>query len=293
MRIRLVWLLAFLVAPVLEANAAREIPDENLAYPVLINIRDGGGGGSGFFIRIGLSQYFVTAKHVLFKDPATPELELRSDSAELISYSRDPKEKTRNHFALDLKALRAAGRLKAHPSRDVAIIEIAKVDAAKDVQASTGELQGMRTLPDVTITESATKGILSAPREGLRLYEEVLVGNEVILFGYPVSLGLKELPQLDLTRPLLRRGVVAGLNAELKSIVLDCPVYPGNSGGPVLQVDQDPGGRTLRVIGVVSQFVPFVASSVSSTASLPVSILLNSGYSIATPIDFVLELIAP
>jgi S1-C subfamily serine protease len=289
MRLKLVVILAFLIAPVLDGRAAREIPDDNLAYPVLINIRDG--GGSGFFIRIGPTQYFVTAKHVLFKDVVTPESELRSDSAELISYSRDPKEATRNRFSLDLKALRAAGRLKVHPSRDVAVIEIAKVDSLKDVQTSTGELQGMRTLPSVTIKESASKGILSAPREGLRLYEDVLVGNEVIVFGYPASLGLKELPQLDLSRPLLRRGIVAGLNAELKSIVLDCPVYPGNSGGPVLQVDQEAAGRTLRVIGVVSQFVPFVANTVSSAANLPVSILLNSGYSIATPIDFVLELI--
>jgi len=49
----------------------------------------------------------------------------------------------------------------------------------------------------------------------------------------------------------------------------------------------------LRVIGVVSQFVPFVANTEGSAASLPVAILLNSGYSIATPIDFVLELIGP
>jgi S1-C subfamily serine protease len=290
MRVTLL-VLAFLIAPVLEGQAAREIPDDNLAYPVLINIRDG--GGSGFFIRIGPTQYLVTAKHVLFRDGVAPESELRSDSAELISYSRDPKEATRNRFLLDLKALRAAGRLKAHPSQDVAVIEIAKADSAKDVQTSTGELQGMRTLPNVTIKESASKGILSAPREGLRLYEEVVVGNEVIVFGYPASLGLKELPQLDLSRPLLRRGIVAGVNSELKSIVLDCPVYPGNSGGPVLQADQENAGRTLRVIGVVSQFVPFVANTEGSSASLPVAILLNSGYSIATPIDFVLELIGP
>jgi S1-C subfamily serine protease len=290
MRVMLL-VLAFLIAPAVEAEAAREIPDDNLAYPVLINIRDG--GGSGFFIRIGPTQYFVTAKHVLFKDAVAPESELRSDSAELISYSRDPREAARNRFYLNLKALRAAGRLKAHPSRDVAVIEIAKVDSAKDVQTSTGELPGMRTLPNVTMKESTSTGIVSAPREGLRLYNEVVVGNEVIVFGYPSSLGLKELPQLDLSRPLLRRGVVAGLNAELRSIVLDCPVYPGNSGGPVLQADQETAGRTLRVIGVVSQFVPFVANTEGSLASLPVAILLNSGYSIATPIDFVLELIGP
>jgi len=290
MRVKLL-LLALLFAPVPDGHAAREIPDDNLAYPVLINIRNG--GGSGFFIRIGPTQYFVTAKHVLFNDEVTSESELRSDSAELISYSRDPKEATRNRFVLDLKGLRAAGRLKAHPSRDVAVIEIAKVDSARDVQTSKGELPGMRTLPSVTIKESASKGILSAPREGLRLYEDVVVGNEVIVFGYPASIGLKELPQLDLSRPLLRRGIVAGLNAELKSIVLDCPVYPGNSGGPVLQADQENAGRTLRVIGVVSQFVPFVANTERSASSVPVSILLNSGYSIATPIDFVLELIGP
>jgi hypothetical protein len=43
----------------------------------------------------------------------------------------------------------------------------------------------------------------------------------------------------------------------------------------------------------VSQFVPFVANTEGSLANVPVAILLNSGYSIATPIDFVLELIGP
>jgi hypothetical protein len=77
---------------------------------------------------------------------------------------------------------------------------------------------------------------------------------------------------------------VAGQNLEKRSIVLDCPVYPGNSGGPAIEVDPEGLGYRLRVVGVVSEFVPFADSAKY------ISMLSNSGYSIATPMDFVLEL---
>ena len=43
----------------------RDIPDDNLAYPVLIS-RDNKGVASGFYLNNGKEVYFVTAKHVLF-----------------------------------------------------------------------------------------------------------------------------------------------------------------------------------------------------------------------------------
>jgi S1-C subfamily serine protease len=110
-----------------------------------------------------------------------------------------------------------------------------------------------------------------------------------MVFGYPTSLGLQQSPQLDPLRPLLRKGIVAGTNPATRFLVLDCPVYFGNSGGPVLELDRQPFGTSLSIIGVVDQYVPFVQQAGSQTIAMQVE--TNSGYSLAIPMDFVLELL--
>jgi hypothetical protein len=90
-------------------------------------------------------------------------------------------------------------------------------------------------------------------------------------------------------RPLLRKGIVAGLNPAKKSIVVDCPSYPGNSGGPVLQIERQLTTSKFEIIGVVIEYVPFVEAV--EVARTPGAALANSGYSIVAPMDFVLELI--
>ena len=64
-------------------------------------------------------------------------------------------------------------------------------------------------------------------------------------------------------------------------------MYPGNSGGPVLEVEQEGFGYTYRVIGVVTQFVPVVTDVLGVPAA---GALVNSGYSIAAAMDGVLAL---
>ena len=119
----------------------------------------------------------------------------------------------------------------------------------------------------------------------------MLVANDVLLFGYPTSLGIQGSPQLDNLRPLLRRGIVAGLNPRVQSIIIDCPSYPGNSGGPVVEADRETFRATFSVIGVVSEFVPFAEKSVNYPIPYQNVNISNSGYTIVTPMDFVLELV--
>src|SRR6266446_2794544 len=91
------------------AEAQRAIPDDNLAYPVLIQRLDG--AASGFYLNTATSMYLVTAKHVLF-DPENNKL--RSPQLVLTSYPRDPKDSGRNILLVDLLALWLAGEVKAH-----------------------------------------------------------------------------------------------------------------------------------------------------------------------------------
>jgi hypothetical protein len=263
------------------AVATRAIPDDNLAYPVLIAFKSEGTTGSGFYLNTDKATYLVTAKHVLF-NPDTHKL--RGTVIELLSYSKDPSDPKRNLVVLDLSILERDGNVKVHPSEDVAVIKIGEIlgDSASKAEGNPRE---MSPPPGVIFQEMATAGILGVAAESVQTFDHVLTGNEVILFGYPTSLGLKELPQLDPLRPLLRKGLVAGQNPQKRSIVLDCPSYPGNSGGLVLEIESDGFQRRFRAIGVVREFVPFDIRSPYS------QFILNSGYSIATPMDFVLELI--
>jgi hypothetical protein len=118
-------------------------------------------------------------------------------------------------------------------------------------------------------------------------YDEVLVGNDVVVYGYPRSLLFNKQPtqlQLDPLRPLLRRGLIAGLNENNHTIILDCAVYRGNSGGPAVEIEAEGPMQKLRVIGIVVEYVPLTEGSED------LSIQFNSGYSIVEPMDPVMEL---
>jgi hypothetical protein len=279
------------------ARAIRAIPDDNLAYPVLIKTKSE--LGSGFFLNTATASYLVTAKH-MFYDPTTQRL--HDTEAELISYPRDLKDSGRNVFVLDLAALEKTGDLRAHKSEDIAVAKISNLTPlsatpspvptpASGATISEGPLMRSSPIAGVTLKEESSTGVVAVGLDSVKKFSQVLTGNEVVVFGYPTSLGLQNLPQLDLTRPLLRKGIIAGQNLSSHSIVLDCPSYQGNSGGPVLEVEPEGFSTHFWVIGVVVQSVPFVDTWVNIRQGYTNSTLLNSGYSIATPMDPVLELI--
>ncbi len=261
------------------AEAQRAIPDDNLAYPVLITLKNGS-AGSGFYLNTSTAIYLVTAKHVLF-DPATQRL--LDVAADLLSYSKDPADSTHNLLALDLSVLQNGGNIKPHPSEDVVVVKVFTLNSS-----TVGTLMGS-PIPGVTAKEQSKGGVLGVALDTVKPFDQVLTGNDVMVFGYPISLGLQQLPKLDIHRPLLRKGIVAGTNPEKRSIILDCPSYFGNSGGPVLELDRETCKTNLRIIGVISQYVPFVDTGGSKTFLMQMA--SNSGYSIATPMDFVLELV--
>ena len=45
-----------------------------------------------------------------------------------------------------------------------------------------------------------------------------------------------------------------------KTLILDCPVYGGNSGGLVLEINVTPDGllANFHLVGIVVQFIPFI-----------------------------------
>jgi len=264
------------------AASQRAIPDDNLAYPVLITLKNGS-TGSGFYLNTDKAVYLVTAKHVLF-DPATQKL--LDVALELLSYSKDPSDSTRNLVTLDLSVLQSDGNVKPHPSEDVVVVKVSTV-VADNLTPGTGGTKSFSSaaVPGVIFKEQAKGGLLGVGLDTVKRFDQVLTGNEVMVFGYPTSIGLQQLPQIDIHRPLLRKGIVAGTNPQKRSIIIDCPTYFGNSGGPVVELDREAFKTEFSVIGVVVQYVPF------ADVGRSFMMLSNSGYSVVTPMDVVLDLV--
>jgi hypothetical protein len=157
---------------------------------------------------------------------------------------------------------------------------------------------GLNTTPGVVFVEKSKGAMVVAPFEYLSRYEGVNISSQIFMFGYP-SIGLSDAPQIDRSRPLVRGGIVAGVNAALKTIIIDAPVNHGNSGGPVVQLSPT---NKLRIIGIATQFVPVPedvlpltprGSPDSALPPFPTAVALgNSGYGVVASADSIIDLIS-
>jgi len=257
----------------------RVIPDDNLAYPVLVTLSNGG-TGSGFFLNAPPHAFFVTAKHVLIKNAS-----LIAPSATLLAYPKDPNDTGTIEVVLDLQELEGSGNILPHPDHDVVLLRLFKI------QQLSGPPGGMaKAIEGVRLKRTAKSGYVGVDLNYTKKLDKVLVGNEVIVFGYPTAIGLKENPQWDYQRPLLRKGIIANKYPERGTIILDCPLYPGNSGGPVLEVEPKGGQIEFRVIGIVSEFIPYTERWENLSTGIENLQVSNSGYSVAVGMDAVFEL---
>jgi len=278
-RCLLLLFLLVLVAPT-SAESGRDIPDDNLAYPVLIE-GSNGNTGSGFYLNTEKATFLVTALHVLMATPEKLPEKLLSPGITCLSYAKNPSEKDMNLLSLDLETLKAAGDVKWSNAHDVVVVRI----------GNTTE-KFVYPLHGVEVKSQAKSGLLGVGTDNVKIYSDALVGNEVFVLGYPVSIGLQDIPQLDYKKPLLRKGIIAGKNDHSNTLVLDLPTYPGNSGGPVLEVESVGFKRNFRIVGVVTQSVPVEESKHRSSLYSEITRSLgNSGYSVAVSMDSVLELI--
>jgi S1-C subfamily serine protease len=254
----------------------RNIPTDNLSYGLLISI-SGGGSGSGYFVNTSNKTFLVTAKHVLFNEAGN----LRGDTAEIIAYTKDIEHDETIEFVISLKNLMT----------DKAILQNGKDDVAVICWGDKDTQQLVTLRKHIQLKGNPKNGPIGAAIENLKSLDAVLISNDVYIIGYPSSVGLKNIPQLDYKTPLVRKGIVAGKNKKLNTIILDCEVYPGNSGGPVIEVERDNLNYKYKLIGTISQYIPFALSVKDGTHKDTGYALNNSGYSVIVPCDPVIEII--
>jgi Trypsin-like peptidase domain len=260
----------------------RNIPNDNLAYPVMIVINTGS-TGSGFLLNTGDALFFVTAKHVVFNDAGN----INGISATLICQTKNIDDDSSTNLSIDFVTLQANGNVLSHADKDVAVVKISTITKLPNENSYINNL-----VNGVTISQQGASEIISvSAQNNVKGIDDVLISNDIFLYGYPSSLGLRQLPQFDYSKPLLRKGIVANVYKSFGTIILDCPVYPGNSGGPVVQVSVEGLNIKHSVIGVVSQFVPYSENWINQSNGLIHTEISNSGYSVAVAMDFVFEIV--
>ncbi|CAN7508615.1 hypothetical protein [Mesorhizobium sp. LjRoot246] len=247
------------------------LPENNLDYPVHIAI--GNTFGSGFYLNAPAHTWLITAKHVLFKQNG----DLIADGALLTSFTN--RFANRLTAALNLNVLQANGHILFHAIADVAAIRLGDVANAN-----------LQMYPEITLNGAPGVGIVGMAVGNVISIDHAQIANEVYLFGYPGSVG--SVGQIEPLKPLLRRGCIAGINSLNRTIIIDAPVYQGNSGGLVIEVSWPNIANTrYKGLGVVSQFCPFIEQMKSLHFGTVNTSIENSGYSIVEPIDKVFEML--
>ena len=269
------------------AASARAVPMQGLNHSVLnvpvLLITDIGGAGSGAYIDNNRNLYVITAKHVLFDAQGA----LKGAKLTLISYAGD-EVKQQMKYLVDLPLAKKTNNIFIAPGNDIAIIKIAngsinKVSGKFEYYLSEGVTSVGAIIPVMTVNSSSINSLA---------YKDVKISNDVFLLGYPISLGMDLVNKklLDVSKPLLRKGIVAGKNDQNRTVIIDCPVYKGNSGGPVFEIDlEEDGSYKAKLIGIVTDFIPLVEKWKSSLYEYENMNLSNSGYGVVVPLDDILS----
>jgi hypothetical protein len=260
-----------------------EIYGQILNGSALIEINNS--SGSGFFIKDTSEIFFLTARHVIMDpqiDPKTHKIigyYFKSPSMAVKWYPRNPDKSTSNLMIVDLENLHKDGNLKFGSTEedDFAIMRIAVLEQ-KEAYLSVNYSKN--------ITRSGQSSSINGyPMYILNSFEEINVGDEMIMVGYPKSLGLKQIPQYDFNRPLLRKGIIAGKDSNRKNIIIDCPSYGGNSGGAIFEIIKDGLASEFKLIGIVSAFIPLEEVWINPSYGIRNIELSNSGYSVVVPVQ--------
>ncbi len=270
-----------------QAAETGEFLEPLLAHSVLILMspaQNVEAAGTGFYLMTTQRVFLVTAKHVLFgKDPASTNLIAREGI--LISYGKGKDSELRATNVVALAELQNRGMIRASPKHDVAVVALGERDLAssKVVRLESGVMAKSQNI------EVSGFQIEHAVR-----FDEIRAGTDAYIVGFPRSLGQSKLSPsaVDPDRPLFRRGIIAGKNPKNPDLIVDAAAYQGNSGGPlILKLRPDPLTEILRIAGVVSKFVGFERVLTDNRDQGLVVEIVNSGYTIAVPMDPVLDLL--
>jgi hypothetical protein len=281
---------AFVVSTNEAFEMSQRIPPDNLAYAVLLSLNEGKSLGSGFRLKMNGRNYLVTAKHVLFDRHdqlygetliVTCQGPSRGDTVPLIMKVDLTRAKVLTSSKSDTAAVLLGHNEPIDNHDHKTPLKELKVAAKRPTQL-IGEAY-------VSVIQKGSGNAVSVDVEAAGKLSVVSIANDVYLLGYPTSLGITQTDYYDFTKPLVRKGVVAGIDETRSTFVIDCPAYPGNSGGPVVEHCED---GFFRVTGVVSRYIPFETKWRSNRGDIVNTDMSNSGFTVCVSMDAVLAMIS-
>lgn len=197
------------------------ISDINQAFCVgMINV--GRSRGSCFVVEHGGGLYVVTAYHVLYN----PDGSLICGDGTLFFSNQE----TDNNNNLYVNITFAQIDIRVSPEDDLALF---RYDTNSDFIAETRG-NDIKLIP-ISLTSKA---------------ENELWTSMVYILGFPTSLRIDA--PFD-TKPMAASGVVSAYDRAKSSFIVNAPVYYGNSGCPVLRVQDG----TVEIVGIVQRLVMF------------------------------------
>ena len=214
--------------------------------------------------------YLVTARHVIGDRPAL-----------LLRVTPSGAEPART-FRVALRAEQGEPPLWFHPDDDALDVAIIPVDLG------LLRAQGMRAATFFSDTDLVERSRLAA--------EGVSEGDGVFVLGFPMGdVGGER------NHAIVRGGTIARVRDALAgttdTMVLDCFVFPGNSGGPVVlrpertTIEGTASPQRALLLGVVKSYVPYQDVAISRQTGRPrVVFEENTGLCSAHPIDVVADL---
>ena len=260
-----------------QVSAQKVLVDIFIPSTVLIKYNSEG-SASGVIVGDSSYMYLVTARHCFFNE-VNKNLSLIDSLASLVYYTNDAFGGKSDTLQVNLSSALKQRDLLFDPVNDIAVLTIAKI---------TGNTPSGKQI--FNYTSSTTKVSKLAPG-GITLdlcldFKMVDVGEDCTIIGYPASLQIRGEHDYDFQRPLLRKGAIAGKDITRGSIIVDCPSYQGNSGGPVFATSIN-DKFNIGLVGVVSRAILLVEQLESSYYKTTVSInRVNSGYTVVVPIEF-------
>lgn len=179
--------------------------------------------------------WLVTAKHIFYDPTKEPVWEPDYLQIRFSWFESKPIDQYLG-LRIDIKA-NGKSLWLAHPNNDVDLACIPIKFTSKEV--------GKNTVSGITLANFATT-------------DDIYEGAPIAVLGYPAAVGAN-----FWTRAIVRQGIIAWaspIQPETQKILVDCNLFPGNSGGPVFKLatgtDREGnfaiGGR-VAFLGIVSQ----------------------------------------
>lgn len=218
----------------------------------------------------------ITAKHT-FYDPNTNFTILNGKIATISLYTKDFRKDDATYIFLNIPYIANNKLLICDSIHDICIVKLAKAELSGAIKYNEGIF---REGKNASYVHDHFENIIMSKKD-------IFLGEDVFITGYPTSIGLQQIPQFDYYRPLLKRGAIASVSEDLDNIIIDCPVFHGNSGGPVFLERKGFNSYSLKLIGIVSQFIPLLNSTLSGKDKT----LENSSYGVIVPIEYAQKLI--